>query len=72
MSVLPMFDRIAARHLGQLDCPLVNLRIVQRYGGRMWVESVAGEGSTFRFSFPVPESTPRADQDMIREERNSA
>jgi signal transduction histidine kinase len=27
-------------------------RIVQRYGGRMWVDSVVGEGSTFRLSFP--------------------
>ena len=30
-------------------------RIVQRYGGRLWVESVHGEGSTFRISFPREE-----------------
>ncbi len=30
-------------------------RIVQRYGGRLWVESVPGEGSTFRLSFPREE-----------------
>ena len=28
-------------------------RIVQRYGGRLWVDSVAGEGSTFHLSFPL-------------------
>ena len=27
-------------------------RIVQRYGGRIWVESVEGEGSSFHLSFP--------------------
>ncbi|NQE37255.1 PAS domain S-box protein [Microcoleus asticus] len=28
--------------------------IVQQHGGRMWVESVLGEGSTFFLSLPVP------------------
>ena len=28
-------------------------RIVEMHGGRIWVESVAGKGATFRFSFPV-------------------
>jgi len=30
----------------------VSKRLVERYGGRMWVESRVGEGSTFYFSLP--------------------
>jgi signal transduction histidine kinase len=35
----------------------ISRQIVEHYGGRLWVESVPGEGATFSFLMPCGKST---------------
>jgi signal transduction histidine kinase len=46
----------ASRHDGTgLGLPLAR-KLIELHGGRLWVESVPGAGSTFRFTLPVEAS----------------
>jgi len=33
-------------------------RIIERYGGRIWVESKSGHGATFHFKLPIVSAKP--------------
>ena len=58
--VFGLFDRVRPGARPGLGLGLaVARKIVERAGGRIWVESEPGEGASFRFTMPCPAPEPR-------------
>jgi light-regulated signal transduction histidine kinase (bacteriophytochrome) len=68
-----LFQVFQRFHAGQAEGEGMGLaiahRIVERHGGRIWAESLEGQGSAFHFSLPArPVLTPRSTQGAVDHE----